>query len=513
MKKWFMEKADKYIERLEDESVPLIYYIGTFISILFIRDFIEVIVYRQRFDFEVLVIRYNPFYVGVLLSLCIIFYLATKEKIEKIARVLLASFSLILLGPLIDLFVYGRGEYQITYLRGGTYREAIRAFFTLGPLEEVRGHTGISIGMRIEVLVILFLCFVYFVYKNKDRIKSLIFSFTVYASLVFFGAIIFLLNNIFDSLETVLRILPSVFLFIIIVLLSILFYLVKRRYLIELIKDIRPYRTGHFFLMFILGLGIGHRMNPIDLTPEFASNLILTLLSILFAGMFLICLNNIEDYEIDKVSNKKRPLVTGAIPLGSYKRISIVFLLLALVYSLAAGYKPLFFIILGIGNYLLYSAPPFRLKRIPILSKLPIALNSMLLLFLGHSFTGELFDLPAMIPIFFLTIYALAINFIDIKDHEGDKKRGIKTLPVLLGLKKAKLLIGTSFALAVFLSYFPFKEIVSLGPTLSTLIVILLGAVGVIGFYLINRDDYEEGPVFMTYLVLLFLLTYLIFIL
>ncbi len=511
MKEWFWKGVENRIERLEDESVPFIYYVGIFVSVIFVRSFLELVVYRQSFNFKDLAIHYNLFWVTALSLLLIIFYLATKEKIEKIARVLLASFTVVLTAPLIDLLVYGREVYQIQYILKADFRGLIQRFFTyFGPLDE---SSGISIGMRLEILVIISLCFIYFIYKNKDLIRSLIFSFLVYAGIFFIGSMPSLLDNTFNLLgrEIIINYIQC-HLLIIIIFVTILFYLVKRRYLIEIIKDIRPYRMMHFQMMFFLGLAIGHRLSPTGLTGDVLS-IILTLISILFACLFSLFVNNIVDYDIDKVSNKERPLVTGSISLKTYKKISALFFLLAVTYSLAAGYISLFFIIIFMGNYFLYSVPPLRLKRIPILSKLPIALNSLLLLFLGHSFTGELLDLPVMIPIFFFTVYTLGINFIDIKDHEGDKKEGIKTIPVLLGLKKAKLLIGAFFALAVFSSYFLIEELISLTPTLSTVFILILGSVGVVEFYLINREEYEEAPVFITYLILLFLFTYILFVL
>jgi 4-hydroxybenzoate polyprenyltransferase len=110
--------------------------------------------------------------------------------------------------------------------------------------------------------------------------------------------------------------------------------------------------------------------------------------------------------------------------------------------------------------------------------------------------TGKLEGFPNIIIAFFLIFFTLAINFIDIKDYEGDKKEGIKTLPVILGLEKSKFVIGIFFLLAYLGSYLVVNELY-----LVTIFLIF----GIIQFILINRKDYNEKGVFFIYLLSLFL--------
>jgi 4-hydroxybenzoate polyprenyltransferase len=44
-----------------------------------------------------------------------------------------------------------------------------------------------------------------------------------------------------------------------------------------------------------------------------------------------------------------------------------------------------------------------------------------------------------------LFIYGVLLNFIDLKDYEGDRRAGIFTLPVLLGLRRAQWLLAVLF--------------------------------------------------------------------
>jgi len=69
MKEWFWKRVENRIEHLEDESVPFIYYVGIFVSVLFLRQFLELFVYRQSFSFKDLAIHYNLWFTCVLLFL------------------------------------------------------------------------------------------------------------------------------------------------------------------------------------------------------------------------------------------------------------------------------------------------------------------------------------------------------------------------------------------------------------------------------------------------------------
>lgn len=226
------------------------------------------------------------------------------------------------------------------------------------------------------------------------------------------------------------------------------------------------------------------------------------LVSIAAAWSFSIITNNITDVGIDEVSNPSRPLVASKISLSRYYLAAGVLLVVALVCALAVSVVACFIVALFIGNYFMYSMPPLRLKRVPFFSKLAIVINSGALMMAGFSaftvlepsviarFAAEVPMLPFSTLCLLFCVLLLATNFIDIKDYEGDKKEGINTLPVLLGLPLSKALIGGAFL---------FLYIVAglyLGGPLSYLAVVT----GVLQCYVINRKNYEEAYVFLLYL-------------
>ncbi|RLA63968.1 MAG: hypothetical protein DRQ89_05010, partial [Epsilonproteobacteria bacterium] len=179
-----------------------------------------------------------------------------------------------------------------------------------------------------------------------------------------------------------------------------------------------------------------------------------------------------------------------------YKKIGILSLAFSLIYAANVNFQTFYCILIFIGNYYLYSMPPMRLKRVPVISKLFISINSLLMVILGKfTLTGK-FGISPDLAIYFLLCITLVINFIDLKDVEGDKKAGINTIPTLLGLKMGKRVIGFFFIISYVLIYPILKKRLELAGW--DIIPFLI--CGLIAYFLINRKKYSEKPVFLFYL-------------
>ena len=161
--------------------------------------------------------------------------------------------------------------------------------------------------------------------------------------------------------------------------------------------------------------------------------------------------------------------------------------------------------LLLLGNSLLYSLPPLRLKRVFIFSKLFPALNSLAAVMLGYIFAGgALLQFPAPLVWYFLIFATLIFNFLDIKDCKADKQRGIATLPVILGLSTAKLAIAGVCLIGYCMVSFIFLDLRLLFPTFF---------LGVVQFFFITRKNYSEKPVLVVHLSSVILLVlYLAFV-
>lgn len=272
-------------------------------------------------------------------------------------------------------------------------------------------------------------------------------------------------------------------------------YLWNRNIFLEIMKDMRWLRLSHYFIMLVLGCALAVSDTHENVYQVIANNhsfivkFIFCTISIMFAGIFSIVTNNITDQDIDRISNQARPLVSGKIPLQIYRKIGYASLIMALIYAMAAGMPAFILISLIIVSYYIYSMPPIRFKRVLILSKLAISINSLAMIFLGYVLLGgELQLFPLILFPLLLIGFTLTANVIDIKDYEGDKAGGITTLPGVLGLRLSRLLIGIAFLL----TYVSFAFLLN-----SSYYFFIFFAVGLVQFFLVNKKVYQESQVFM----------------
>jgi len=484
------------IRRLENPQIPFPGIFCTFMAAVTLRNFLEQFSTLNPISLP-LAVHYSVCYVAMALSLMILFHFASGEEIEKTARVVLPFFLILSIVPLADQLLHFGKSSVITYLRPGEHQHLLQRFFLLGGSYE---GSGVTPGQRIEIVLVVILSGIYFFIKTGRLLRSIFFAFLTYAVIFSYLALPFFLKiflNICgtpydDTNEMMIRF----YLFLILPLTQILFYLYNKKYFFAVWKDSRPLRIFYFLSMVVLGfmfflnpavrilaLNTALRQSGVMLSWFFIAP------AVIFGWLFSVMINNCEDYAIDLVSNKTRPTVSGTIPPTHYKGIALVFLILALVYAWAVSFPCFFVILLWVGNYFLYSCPPLRLKRVPFFSKMIISVNSLALFGLGFSLCSGVLIPPPVVTLFFLTCLTAAVNFIDIKDYEGDRAAGIKTLPTLLGLRKAKLIIGSFFLMTYGLLILLFND---------TRLLPVLAATGIIIFCLINRKNYSEKPVLIT---------------
>jgi len=215
---------------------------------------------------------------------------------------------------------------------------------------------------------------------------------------------------------------------------------------------------------------------------------VLTAISIFLASISIVMINNLYDVAIDRVSNPRRPLVSGSIDVLLYEKLAYIFMVLALVFAYEASGHVLVVIAAIISNYYIYSVPPVRFKRVPVLSKLVIGFNSFMLVFLGFILIQDLKYFPHALGWIYFAGLTLAANFIDLKDIAGDRAAGMLTLPILLGERSAKILIGLSLFLMSLSFYFVFAVPL---PWYCYFIS------GVFYIYLVNKQHYHDWQVML----------------
>lgn len=284
----------------------------------------------------------------------------------------------------------------------------------------------------------------------------------------------------------------------------VIFALLKPIECKELLRDMRFGRILHYFLLFVFGF-VCFQQTPEKLLktdPETIGKAVLYFFCLAYAALFAIATNNKEDLEIDKITNTERPLVRGTIATRPYLRIATFSLIFSLLLS-AVAHSAFIISIAGISLiYFLYSCKPFRLKRYVILAKLLIGMNSLQAAGCGFVLAGGNWnEFPLFWLVFILGPVSLMANFIDLKDTAGDTAAGIKTLPVLMGDRNARYLIGVFTGVAYGFVFVYFQSI-----WISILLVITCSA----HLFLLFRQPYREKPLFLLHNTLFLGLTALL---
>jgi 4-hydroxybenzoate polyprenyltransferase len=260
----------------------------------------------------------------------------------------------------------------------------------------------------------------------------------------------------------------------------------KPVYMRAILGDLRWLRLGYYLTMFFLGISIAQAGFFRNLADNF-SCLVLTVIAFVLSWLGATMLNDVEDYKIDLVTNKERPLVEKIFTGLQFQNISLWLFTAACIFAAAVNFTTLFFTALLIGSSCVYSLPPLRLRRVPVFSKSLIAFNSLLIVILGWLFAGQdILQFPKTLIWYFMIFVTLAANLIDLKDHQGDMQAGVKTLPVIFGLQKAKLLNG----LFMLSAYFVLGLVL-----LDKRILVAGGVIGLLQFFLIVRKEFAERQV------------------
>jgi 4-hydroxybenzoate polyprenyltransferase len=164
-------------------------------------------------------------------------------------------------------------------------------------------------------------------------------------------------------------------------------------------------------------------------------------------------LNQIYDLEIDRINKPKRPLPSARLSRREAWTFTFVAYAIALflAWLVAPGGRHECFWIVVIAGVItvLYSAPPFRTKRLGIWANVTIAIpRGVLLKVAGWSAVKTIFGTE---PWFIGAIFGLfllgASTTKDFADMEGDARGGCRTLPIIYGVRRAAWMISPSFIL------------------------------------------------------------------
>ena len=203
-------------------------------------------------------------------------------------------------------------------------------------------------------------------------------------------------------------------------------------YHIKLLRPLNVFTSG---LAMVIGSGILGTLN------DTGTLLLVMAVVMCFAGA-ANALNDVVDYEIDKINRPMRPLPSGFVKKRTALFISILLFSMGTLACLELSEAAkVIGIVIAMPFMVLYSK---YLKGMPLIGNMIVAfILGLSFLFCGAAFNNMSPMWIPMILAFGLTLVRELVK--DIADMEGDQSAGLKTFPITVGIEK-------SIQLSIFLS-------------------------------------------------------------
>jgi len=169
---------------------------------------------------------------------------------------------------------------------------------------------------------------------------------------------------------------------------------------------------------------------------------------LLLAGTMVF--NDIQDVQVDRVNSPDRPIPSGKVTVRQAYGLSIVFSTLALISSLVLGALTFLTALIALVLMVYYNT---RGKRTGLLGNSVVSFNVALPFFFGGVAVNSL--RPLLFIFFLLAFLANTAREVakGIADVAGDSSKGIMTVAVTQGTKRAAQLATAFFVVAVLLSF------------------------------------------------------------
>ena len=533
-----MKIIEKIIGDIKNQKMTFSEWILGFCGILFVRFILESlssptysgIIPSDPFT----LVHYSLYFLTVTLGTIFIFGYFTNDY-KNSFKIILFGLPLIWLAPVIDLTTSRGVGLKMSYVFDSG-KNLIFDFFTFfGPVLTKGATLGIRVGIALSLFgigyliwkdskkigrsligVLLIYCFVFLLAVLPGLIYTVTHmgSSTVVSSEIvsYFENIILKStishNTLREGISSVSDIrflelgfnkLLSQILFILSCLIALLlFWKLDSKKFGAVLKNIRPERINFYTISLLCGIGfayINRLGNPFFWTDSFG--FICLFISWTALWMNAVHLNDIYDIDVDKISNKERPLVKNELNLEEMKDVSYLWLGVGLLGAWSAGFYPFFMALVYISCSYIYSVPPLRLRRFPLIPSFLIGVACLATILAGFFFVSinkEIQTFPMLLSIGIIIMVTLAINFKDIKDIESDRANGIMTIPNLFpknGVKVVAILFSLSILLVPIFLYFYLLYVIAIPAS-------------IVGYKLIVRKPYVEKYIFILRFFFLF---------
>ncbi len=513
----------EHLQRLEESTGWR--WVGVFLAWVFLRNLLESALerphelgfdWRASVSFSMLLLHFPLFYFFLFLSISLWLALLSRRRLRDVVPVTSLGFSLILIAPILDALASGGAGYDLRYLRSG--ENVLVSFWNPFARPE-----AISPGQRVEILAAMVLAGAYvFCWRRARRWTTL----AALAWGLLAGAGTFLLAALAGSLPAiaahllegsaadsyaaffrapgllmdesrrhalVFAVACAVLGFPWVLALETRFRAVVRRMGLTRLLHYTGLAPAGVFLGWLLyrdfgPLSMGH---PADWLAAAC-----IWLSLIAAFVASVLWNDVSDRRADAVIHPERPVPRGLLAVDEARRWALAAATVAVVLALVVSYHTALIVGACLVLSWLYSSPPVRLKRVPVLATLTLAILSVLSALAGFSlFAAEASVLlfPGRIAGFLLL--GVTVGFIakDLKDEAGDRIDGVVTLATLLGPVRARRVAALLVA-AAFGSLLLFFR-------LSPLATVVLGGFAAVGALLTLRIPRPDSPLLGLFLL------------
>jgi 4-hydroxybenzoate polyprenyltransferase len=414
-------------------------------------------------------LNYYLCFLSIIVGLGIIIARIVKEPSMKWITLFAKMSPIIFLAPIIDLIISRGTGICMGYLGSGEWLMGIDFLTFFGKLT----HCAISPGMRIEIALIL-IGIAHILWKKTKSINHLILgTFLSYVFIFASGAIVGIIGLFqgsgIDAGAWITRELGNSLLvtahgfisktdpylfnesfslftarihFLTLIVLGA--YVWTQEHSDEFyawIKNSRWERLLYYLFLPIIGIVTAYHFFPaISITWIDEISLLIGCIAIITNCWAAAVWNDFSDTTIDDITNTNRPLQNKIITPEKYKTYGILFFLIAITGSLLINYAFFYCIVMFQVLYGMYSYRITRWKKNFITSGITIGSIGVIMILAGYFFVSpeqNFNSTPfALLALLFITI-CIVSQAKDFKDVAGDRVEHIKTLPVLLGTRKA----------------------------------------------------------------------------
>jgi 4-hydroxybenzoate polyprenyltransferase len=484
------ERLRKLFEQIESKPITLGSWAITLFAIIAVRLGIEN--YFDSFPFHFADQFFSLFshhfltFTTIFIAALPIVAWAGQIEIRKAANVLIAGFLVIWTPPIVDEII-SRGAGMWSFYSFDSLTGLLERYITFfGDKPDV----GITYGVRFEVGIVVLMILFYTWIKSHSIIRTITAGLTLYTTLFIIGVLpsivtilllgpsmgflavtehdiarvmlspapLFILNP--PDLTSVLAIkMGLIYGATIIPIAATVAFMSFRNAFWTLFHNVRFPQLFYHGGLFLVGAALTFLYGDTSVRFDIfhVAGTLALLSAVSCAWLASVVVNDLRDVDIDRITNRHRPLVTGAIDVTTYRTIGILFFASSILLASLVSTQAALLLVLYQALAFLYSADPLRLKRLPIIATALAAVASLLIFFAGFivfSTEKNISALPNAIPLLLFFAYLAIIPIKDFKDIAGDAADGVRTLPVILGEGRAKRFIGAAVFIVFVVSPF-----------------------------------------------------------